>query len=293
MTAGRKATPAPESREVAINEDAARADFATLAELGTQEQERVTALAVQIGYQGSLSVGALEDEIRFYQRRTVEAILETGKRLLLLRELSQIGTEFEKRCEMLGFARSTAYRFMQAASKTAKSDKLSFLASQVKSGSAFLELITHDDDELKVLDGMDDVDRMSASQLRAAFRKAEAEGKRNKAVIEEINTELMDLKLQRKVVAHTDWPDALVPLTDQVAAAGRKLAQGLSELQACRLALFAAGVDLAEEDRVRFEAAIGHVADVYEEALSRAERSLEKERNTFDQVMGPLTGGQS
>lgn len=252
----------------------------------------LTKLAAQIGYEGSLTVGALEDEIRFYQRRTVEAILETGKRLLLLKEMTPHG-DFAKRAELLGFHIKTAQRFMQAALKTAKSDKLSFLAGQVKSGSAFLELITHDDEELKVLDDLDDVERMSASQLRAAFRKSEADRKRNKAVIEEISTELMDLKLQRKVVAHTDWPDALVPLTDQVAAAGRKIAQGLSELQACRLALFAAGVDLAEEDRVRFEAAIGHVADVYEESLSRAERSLEKERNTFDQVMGPLTGGQA
>lgn len=252
----------------------------------------LTKLAAQLEYEGSLTVGALEDEIRFYQRRTVEAILETGKRLLLLKEMTPHG-DFTQRAELLGFSDRTARRFMQAAMKTAKSAKLAVLSGQIKSGSAFLELITHDDEELKALDDLDDVDRMSASQLRAAFRKSEADRKRNKSVIEEISTELMDLKLQRKVVAHTDWPDALVPLTDQVAAAGRKIAQGLSELQACRLALFAAGVDLAEEDRVRFEAAIGHVADVYEEALSRAERSLEKERNTFDQVMGPLTGEQA
>jgi hypothetical protein len=290
MTAGRKTTPVPTSKELAINEATVRADFNAVAALGAQEQERVTALAEQIGYVGSLTVGALEDEIRFYQRQTVEAILQTGKRLLLLKEMTPHG-EFVKRAELLGFHAKTAQRFMQAALKTSKSDKLSFLSAQVKNGSAFLELVTHDDDELTLLDGMDDVDRMSASQLRAALRKAETEKKRDKAVIDEINTELMDLKLERKVVAHTDWPDALVPLTDQVALAGRKIAQGVSELEACRIALFAAGVDLPEEDRVRFEAAIGHVADVYEEALARAERSLEKERLTFDQTLGGLTGG--
>ncbi len=174
MTAGKKATPAPASKELAINEGAVRADFATIAALGAQEQERVTALAHQIGYEGSLTVGALEDEIRFYQRRTVEAILETGKRLLLLKELTPHG-EFVKRSELLGFHIKTAQRFMQAALKTAKSDKLSFLSTQVKNGSAFLELVTHDEDEIKAIEGMDDFDRLSASQLRAALREAKAE----------------------------------------------------------------------------------------------------------------------
>jgi hypothetical protein len=60
-----------------------------------------------MGYEGTLTVGALEDEIRFYQRRTVEAILETGKRLNVLKELTPHG-EFQKRVEMLGFSGPTA-----------------------------------------------------------------------------------------------------------------------------------------------------------------------------------------
>lgn len=141
------------------------------------------AMAAQMGYEGSLTVEALEDEIRFYQRRTVEAILETGKRLLVLRELtghgnsSQIGTneDFPKRVELLGFSRSTAYRFMQAAAKTANSANLAALSSQIKSASAFLELVTHDDDALESLKDMDDIDRMSASQLRSTLRQAKAD----------------------------------------------------------------------------------------------------------------------
>ena len=141
------------------------------------------ALAVELGYDGALSVGALEDEIRFYQRRSVEAILETGKRLLLLREItshgnsSQIGTndDFSARVALLGFSRSTAYRFMQAAAKTAKSANLALLSTQVKSAGAFLDLVTEDDDTLKAVSEMDDIDRMSASQLRAALRDAREE----------------------------------------------------------------------------------------------------------------------
>lgn len=137
----------------------------------TNATNNAKAMALQVGYTGSLSIGAIEDEIRFYQRRTVEAILETGKRLLVMKELTPHG-EFAQRVEMLGFAKTTAHRFMQAASKTAKSSNLELLSSQVKNASAFLELVTHDDDTLEVLTNMDDIDRMSATQLREALRQA-------------------------------------------------------------------------------------------------------------------------
>ena len=125
----RHPTPAPENKEVAANHEVIDAEMNAANQLATMTMEAndaAHAMAVQIGYQGAMTVGALEDEIRFYQRRTVEAILETGKRLLVLRELfpkgnSQIGknAEFEMRVELLGFSKSTAYRFMQAATKTA------------------------------------------------------------------------------------------------------------------------------------------------------------------------------
>lgn len=141
------------------------------AQAATEAEKRSRELAHELGYQGSLSVGSLEDEIRFYQRRTVEACLETGKRLLLLKEVAPHG-EFVQRVELLGFSTRSAQRFMQAAAKTAKSANLALLSTQVKNASAFLELVTHDDDVLESLTGLDDVDRMSASELRAALRQA-------------------------------------------------------------------------------------------------------------------------
>ena len=143
--------------------------------LALVEAEAVT-LAQELGYQGALTVGTLEDEIRFYQRRTVEAILETGKRLLLLKKITPHG-EFTQRLEMLGFSERTGQRFMQAAAKTAKSAKLAVLQYEIKSASAFLELVTHDDDVLENLQEMDDIDRLSASQLRERLRQAEQDVK--------------------------------------------------------------------------------------------------------------------
>lgn len=204
----RNATPAPASKEVVADVGAIQETLVAanqLATLSIAANDAAHAMAVQIGYQGAVTVGALEDEIRFYQRRTVEAILETGKRLLVLRELfpkgnSQIGknAEFETRVELLGFSKSTAYRFMQAAVKTSKSANLAVLSTQVKSASAFLELITHDDDALENLAEMDDVEKMSASELRAALRESREEKGAVEKVLADKNTAMDKLRAQVK-----------------------------------------------------------------------------------------------
>lgn len=173
---------------------------------------QVTALAVQMGYQGSITAADLEDGIRFYQRRSVEALLECGKRLLLLKEITPHG-EFMQRVEMLGFTERTARRFMQAAVKTSKSANLAVLATQVKSASAFLELVTHDDDaDIERLTDLDDIDRMSVSQVRAALRDARAERQATDKLMESKNKTIDRLKLGLKRVESLPADDALALL---------------------------------------------------------------------------------
>lgn len=258
-----------------------------VAQMHQEMNAAAQAIALQLGYEGSLAVGALEDEIRFYQRRTVESLLELGKRLLVLKELTPHG-QFEQRVEMLGFSYRSAARFMQAAMKTSKSANLALLSSQVKSASAFLELVTHDDDTLDALVQMDDIDRMSATQLREAMRHLRGDMKAKDQVLDDAHRKLVDLQVQlnKKIVAQTDWPDALSPLVDQIAAAGRKLAQATSEFESCRITLFSVAEGLPEGERVHYEAALAHVAEVYEQALSRGERDLGRERVTFDKTLG-------
>ena len=167
--------------EPQVNEAALKRAEGASMELGhlvEEAGERAALMAKELGYEGSLEVGALEDGIRFYQRRTVEAILETGKRLALLKEQTPHG-EFTKRVELLGFSGPTARRFIHAAAKTAKSLNLSDLSTKVKNASAFLELVTHDDDVLESLAELDDIDRMSATQLREALRQSEKDSQFN------------------------------------------------------------------------------------------------------------------
>ncbi len=188
----RQETPMPQSKEIPANALVIAQEFDAANQLATltiEANAAARAIAMQIGYQGAMTVGALEDEIRFYQRRTVEAILETGKRLLVLKELTPHG-EFGQRVEMLGFSDRTARRFMQAAAKTSKSANLAVLSTQVKSASAFLELVTHDDDVLENLADMDAVEKMSASQLRAALRESHKEKEASEKLMADKNAKI-------------------------------------------------------------------------------------------------------
>lgn len=56
-----------------------------VADIVNTHTQTIVVLATQLSYDGDLSVGALEDGIRLYQRRTIEDLFELGKRLLLLK----------------------------------------------------------------------------------------------------------------------------------------------------------------------------------------------------------------
>lgn len=192
----RNARPAPaednlDPEKLEAADQAAR----QLGRMQEQASDAAQAMALQVGYDGTLTVGALEDEIRFYQRRTVEAILETGKRLLVLKELTPHG-EFYQRVELLGFSTRTAQRFMQAAAKTSKSAIVADLGKQTKNGRVFLELITHDDDTLEEFSKLDDIDKMSSSQAKAALREIIADKEAQNEVLASTRERLTELEIK-------------------------------------------------------------------------------------------------
>ena len=250
---------------------------------------QVTELATQLGYDGSLTVGALEDEIRFYQRRTVEALLETGKRLLLLQELSPRG-EFDQRVELLGFSRRSAYRFMQAATKTAKSANLALLSTHVKSASAFLELVTHDDDTLKSIAELDDIDRMSASELREALREAQQTAETHGQLIAKKDAKLNELdakltKHKRLKVAVTDWPERFKGLMDQADLARRTIENQLGALDAVRAAAMEDEAADADEE-ASLQRARETLAENMAASIRRITAALDGFGSVFEKTLG-------
>lgn len=142
--------------------------------------QAIVGLATQLGYDGDLSVGSLEDGIRLYQKRTIEDLLELGKRLLLLKEQTPHG-EFISRVELLGFDKSVARKLMVATLKFAKMET-SPLLKVVNSQSKLLELIVLDDDDIDVIEqggsigevSLDSIDTMSVRDLKKALREAKS-----------------------------------------------------------------------------------------------------------------------
>lgn len=160
-------------------------------------EQNAMQLAKAIHYDGQITVPALLDGIRFYQHRTAEAALEIGKRLLVLKEISPHG-EFSPAIEHLGLDLRLARRFMTAALKFSKSTTSSLLARAEISQSNLLELVVLDDEELAALaDGesvcgieLDDAERMSTRQLRAALRDARAAAEAKDKNIERLSNQL-------------------------------------------------------------------------------------------------------
>lgn len=138
-------------------------------------------LAAQLGYEGSLALGALEDEVRFYQQRTVESCMEIGKRLLLIKEQTPHG-EFNKRIEILNFTPRMAQKFMSAVLKFSKTNSNSLL-QKAGNQTKLLELVMLDDDEIELLDqggsigdvNLDSIETMSVRELKKALREAKAD----------------------------------------------------------------------------------------------------------------------
>lgn len=217
----RPAKPEPQNNDHLLNEEEfqrAVDDSNTMAMIDRQLETNAQLIANQLGYQGQvITVGLLEDEIRMYQRRTAESLLELGKRLLILKELTPHG-EFENRIELLGFSKTSAHRFMSAAFKFSKSSNLGLLAAKIDSQAKLLELVTMDDDDLQELANgetvlglqLDDIDKMTARELKAALREARANEEAGGRIMQQKNDKIDTLEkqiLQRESLSKTKSPD--------------------------------------------------------------------------------------
>lgn len=207
---------------------AVHAEFqAAGADLNTVSSNAI-ALADQLGYDGALTFGALEDEIRFYQRRSVEAALELGKRLLLLKEMTPHG-EFSQRVELLGINSRMAQRFMGATLKFAKSDTKSFLHA-AGNQTKLLELVVLDDEEIAELAGggsargidLDDIAAMTVTDLRKALREARENEQAMGRVLQEKNAKLDELATgkQKRHKVGFEFDEKVLGATDELSQLG-------------------------------------------------------------------------
>ena len=157
-------------------------------------------------------------EARFYMAQSAEAMLEAGKRLIILKENEPHG-EFIKSLESeLGLAYRTSVRMMQASTKYLSPALKPNVPTLAHLGKAKLfELMTEDDEELAELaDGgtvagmtLDDVDRMSVRELRQALRDARETNAAQQRVLADKNEKIESLstRLEKKSRIQPPEPD--------------------------------------------------------------------------------------
>lgn len=183
MSKGRKAHPdtevvdIPGAVAVVAAENSAAAN--ALVAMDVAARDRTTALAAQLAYDGPLEPDMLEFTVATHMRRTVEAALDAGRALLLLKERVPHG-EFEHRLDRLGVAPRAARKLMQACLKFANRPSTAVLTHAAGNATKLLELLVLDDDEVQQLadEGsvlgidLDDIASMSARELRDKLREA-------------------------------------------------------------------------------------------------------------------------
>lgn len=145
------------------------------------------AVAQMMGYNLVYDCDRIVQEARFFMAQSAEAMLEAGKRLVMLKENEGHGKFLEIVEQQLGLQPRTAQLMMQAAIKYLGTPELAANANVFShlGKSKLFELMTLDSDSLVELSEggsiagltLDEVDRMSVRELKEALREARAEGK--------------------------------------------------------------------------------------------------------------------
>lgn len=181
---GRKALK-PNIQGVDFNDDQARADLADADQLPAMElavathQQNVLA---QYGDGQPYDRTRYIDRCRYHMARTADEALEVGRCLIVMKECEGHGAWLPV-LEEIGVDRKVAARMMQAATRFPNVASTRHLIDATRSKTKLFELMVLDDDELTALnDGetvlgltLDDVERMSVSELRAQLRMARAD----------------------------------------------------------------------------------------------------------------------
>ncbi|HHA2933191.1 TPA: hypothetical protein ACOFD0_002262 [Stenotrophomonas maltophilia] len=231
-----------------------------------QAEAQVKSLATTLGYIGALDTDSLWSMVEYRHRRSVEDILEMGRGLLLIKEQTAHG-EFEGQLQARNIHPRAAQRLMGVALKFSKSDTMSLLKA-AGTQAKVLELAVLDDEDLQALESgdsvagitVDDVERMSASQLRAALREAranaDAKDQRINKLSDDLNKESeKTLKAQRRWKSAT--PDEqLVTLKQSVTEAEQNVLAAIGSPNSGLRASIQALADFACDNHVEEDAAL-------------------------------------
>ena len=183
--------------------------------LNTMAQHRVEIMQ-QFGDGLPYERDRIVHEARFYMAQSAEAMLEAGKRLIILKENEPHGDFINIVESELSMSKRTAQVMMQASIKYLSPQLESKAQTFALLGKAKLfELMTEDDENLAELaDGgtvagltLDDVDRMSVRELRQALREARETNAAQQRVLADKNEKIDSLSTRLEKKSRTQPPE--------------------------------------------------------------------------------------
>lgn len=165
--------------------DVMRAESKAVSLAEQQHAATVRAVAAQVGYQlpaECTDPDLIQRDIAANMRRSVEACLEVGRGLTVLKAACEHGM-FMARLDVLGLDRKVAAKFMQSAQKFSNVSTSRHLTAALGSQSKLFEMLVLDDEQIEELEltgqtgelKLDDVATMSVKELRAKVRELKGE----------------------------------------------------------------------------------------------------------------------
>lgn len=201
MTRGRKPNPPAEAVIVQVNHEAVASAIAATNVLGTRSSEIAERYGDGTPYERHRIVG----EAQFFLAHGAEAMLEAGKRLIQIKENEPHGEFIEIVERALGINARAAQRMMAAAVKFL-SPKLQAKATPVSllgPSKLFVLMAESDDDLVELAQGgtlagatIDDMQRMTRDELRAALRESKQTADAKQAVIDKRDARVSALEEQ-------------------------------------------------------------------------------------------------
>lgn len=201
-------TTTPEAAEVILNGDALTSASTALATLSTEAQQVQAMLGLP-----SLDPDVLCIQITGLVQQTGRALFEIGCRLYGLRAVLP-KQDWEARLEDLGFTQRSAAKLMRGALKCVDANGDARQRLLALPQAKVLELVALDDEKLDELEKtgaigqlaleFDEIDRMSASELRRKVRELEASNAAKDRVLQKKGAEIDKL---HEAAEHQPTPD--------------------------------------------------------------------------------------
>lgn len=228
---GRTANKPTLNTDNAISEEVAERKGQAAQELMLIDQQQdalVRATAATLGYMlpaDATDPDLIQRDISANMRRSVEACLEVGKGLAVLKAACPHG-QFAARLDVLGIDVHVASRFIQSAKKFSNLPSTANLTKAIGNQTKLFEMLVLDDEQIDELGEfgqtgeltLDDVATMSVKELRTAVRELKAEHQAGEAVRADLSKKLTNLQTKAKRVQTLPPDDALIELTKEATA---------------------------------------------------------------------------